>query len=163
MGIIVYIKLLNAPHTKMGKILKRGRVVILLAGRRAGKKAIIVKQIDDGKKKRKFGHALVVGVERPARKVSSSMTKKKLHRRATIKPFVKFVNNNHMLATRFIVKEDKDFEFRNSITEEVLEDKTAKKEMLKTVKAKLQQRFLNPEGAGERQSTADFLFSKLRF
>merc|ERR1711915_997471 len=148
---IVYIKLLNAPHTKMGKILKRGRVVILLAGRRAGKKAIIVKQIDDGKKKRKFGHALVVGVERPARKVSSSMTKKKLHRRATIKPFVEFV------------KEDKDFEFRNSITEEVLEDKTAKKEMLKTVKAKLQQRFLNPEGAGERQSTADFLFSKLRF
>jgi hypothetical protein len=30
--------------------MKAGRVVILLAGRHAGKKAIIVKQYDDGKK-----------------------------------------------------------------------------------------------------------------
>jgi ribosomal protein L14E/L6E/L27E len=30
--------------------MKRGRIVILLAGRRAGMKAIIVKQNDDGKK-----------------------------------------------------------------------------------------------------------------
>jgi len=101
----------------MGKILKRGRVVILLAGRRAGKKAIIVKQIDEGKKKRKFGHALVVGIERPARKVTRSMTQKKLKRRATIKPFVKYVNNNHMLATRFLVKEDKDFDFDAKVKE----------------------------------------------
>jgi len=30
--------------------MRKGRVVILLAGRRAGKKAIIVKQNDEGKK-----------------------------------------------------------------------------------------------------------------
>jgi ribosomal protein L14E/L6E/L27E len=30
--------------------MKKGRVVILLAGRQAGKKAVIVKQTDDGKK-----------------------------------------------------------------------------------------------------------------
>lgn len=30
--------------------MKKGRVVILLAGRRAGKKAIIVKPLDEGKK-----------------------------------------------------------------------------------------------------------------
>jgi ribosomal protein L14E/L6E/L27E len=30
--------------------MRKGRVVILLAGRRAGKKAIIVKPVDDGKK-----------------------------------------------------------------------------------------------------------------
>merc|ERR1711934_67871 len=160
---IVYFKLFVASHIKMGKILKRGRVVILLAGRRAGKKAIIVKQIDEGKKKRKFGHALVVGIERPARKVTSSMSKKKLTRRATIKPFVKYVNNTHLLATRFIVKEDKDFEFRNSITEDQLENPTTRKELLKSIKTKLQTRFLAPEGPGERQSTADFFFSKLRF
>jgi ribosomal protein L14E/L6E/L27E len=34
--------------------MKPGRIVILLAGRHAGKKAIIVKQQDDGKKVR-FG------------------------------------------------------------------------------------------------------------
>ena len=36
----------------MGKIMKQGRVVILLAGRYAGKKAVVVKQYDEGKKVR---------------------------------------------------------------------------------------------------------------
>lgn len=36
--------------------MKPGRVVILLAGRHAGKKAIIVRQHDDGKKVRTFAH-----------------------------------------------------------------------------------------------------------
>merc|ERR1712127_330596 len=160
---IVYIKLLERIKNTMGKILKRGRVVILLAGRRAGKKAVIIKQVDEGKKKRKFGHALVVGIERTARKIASGMSKKKITKRASIKPFVKYVNNTHLLATRFIVKDDKDFDFRSQITEEQLENPQTRKEMLKSVKAKMQQRYLNPEGAGERQSTADFFFSKLRF
>jgi ribosomal protein L14E/L6E/L27E len=30
--------------------MKAGRIVILLAGRRAGKKAVIVKQFDEGKR-----------------------------------------------------------------------------------------------------------------
>merc|ERR1712127_199712 len=114
---IVYIKLLERIKNTMGKILKRGRVVILLAGRRAGKKAVIIKQVDEGKKKRKFGHALVVGIERTARKITSGMSKKKITKRASIKPFVKYVNNTHLLATRFIVKDDKDFDFRSQITE----------------------------------------------
>ena len=40
--------------------MKAGRVVILLAGRHAGKKAIIVKQYDDGKKVR-FSSSLKMG------------------------------------------------------------------------------------------------------
>jgi large subunit ribosomal protein L27e len=42
--------------------MKPGRIVVLLAGRRAGTKAVIVKQFDDGKKSKKFSHALVAGV-----------------------------------------------------------------------------------------------------
>ena len=120
--------------------LKKGRVVILLAGRRAGKKAIIVKQVDEGKKKRKFGHALVVGVERPPRKITNKMSKKRVQRRAHIKPFVKYVNNTHLLATRFIVKDDKDLDFKNSVTDEALENKEARTAMKKTIKAQLEQR-----------------------
>lgn len=37
---------------------KSGKVVVVLAGRYAGKKAIIVKATDDGTKDRKFGHAI---------------------------------------------------------------------------------------------------------
>jgi len=55
-----------------------GRVVILLAGRRAGKKAVIVKANDNDKKKGKnFGYALVAGVERYPLKVTKRMVKNK--------------------------------------------------------------------------------------
>ena len=146
----------------MGKILKRGRVVILLAGRRAGKKAIIMKPIEDGKKKRKFGHCLVVGVEKPPRQISKKMSKKKLTRKARVKPFVKYVNNTHLLATRFLVKDDGDFDFKSIVSEESLENPEARKTMIKSLKAKMEERFLNPT-TGDKQDTADFLFKKLRF
>ena len=60
--------------------MKPGRVVILLAGRRAGKKAVIVKQFDEGKKGKTFGHALVAGVERAPLRVTRRMSQKKIKR-----------------------------------------------------------------------------------
>jgi len=118
--------------------MKKGRVVILLAGRRAGKKAIVIKQIDEGKKSRKFGHALVVGIEKSPKKVTKRMSDKKIERKLRVKPFVKFVNYNHLLATRFTVKED--FDFKNIVTEEACEAPEERKAMIKALKAKLQER-----------------------
>jgi large subunit ribosomal protein L27e len=40
----------------MGKFIKPGKVVLVLAGRYAGKKAIVVKTFDEGTKDREFGH-----------------------------------------------------------------------------------------------------------
>ena len=45
------------------------KVVILLTGRYAGKKAVIVKNFDDGTASRTYGHALVVGLAKEPRKV----------------------------------------------------------------------------------------------
>ena len=118
--------------------MKRGRVVILLAGRHSGKKAIVVKQIDEGKKNRKFGHALVAGIERSPKKVTKRMSQKKLDRKTKVKPFVKYVNYTHLLATRFTVKED--FDFKNIVTDEALENPVARKEACKALKAKLEDR-----------------------
>jgi len=61
----------------------------MLNGRFAGKKAVVVKTWDDGSKvgkwfvyllskDRKFGHALVAGIERYPRKVTSAMNTKKI-------------------------------------------------------------------------------------
>ena len=50
----------------------------MLAGRHAGKKAIIVKQHDDGKKDKRFAHALVAGIERNPLKVTKRMSDKKV-------------------------------------------------------------------------------------
>ena len=118
--------------------MKKGRVVILLAGRHSGKKAIIVKQNDEGAKNRKFGHALVAGIERSPKKVTKRMSSKKIERKTRVKPFVKYVNYTHLLATRFTVKED--FDFKNIVTSEALDAPEERKNMIKALKAKLEER-----------------------
>jgi large subunit ribosomal protein L27e len=119
--------------------MKAGRVVILLAGRRAGKKAVIVKQFDEGKKGKAFPHALVAGVERAPMKVAKKMSKKKIARRSTLKPFVKIVNYNHILPTRFLVTGEfaakEGSELKTVVTEDKYSNKESRKNLKKEVKA----------------------------
>jgi large subunit ribosomal protein L27e len=49
--------------------MQAGKVVILLTGRYAGKKAVIVKNYDDGNSAKPYGHALVCGLSKEPRKV----------------------------------------------------------------------------------------------
>ena len=49
--------------------------MIVLNGRFAGRKAVVIRCFDDGHKERKFGHALVAGIERAPRKVTKKMAK----------------------------------------------------------------------------------------
>ena len=46
-----------------------GKVIVLLTGRYAGKKAVIVKNQDDGTSSRPYGHAIVCGLAKEPRKV----------------------------------------------------------------------------------------------
>ena len=73
----------------MGKIMKSGKVVLVLGGRFAGRKAIIIKNYDEGTPEKPYGHALVAGVDRYPRKVTNKMSKKKVAKRSKIKAFVK--------------------------------------------------------------------------
>lgn len=69
--------------------MKPNKVVLVLSGRYAGRKAIIVKTFDDGSSDKQFGHALVAGIDRYPRKVTGAMGKAKLKKRSKIKPFLK--------------------------------------------------------------------------
>lgn len=73
----------------MVKIMKSGKVVLVLSGRYAGRKAIVMRNFDDGNNEKQYGHALVAGIDRYPRKVHKRMGKAKLHKRSKIKPFVK--------------------------------------------------------------------------
>ena len=77
-----------------------------------------------------------------------------------VKPFVKFVNYNHMMPTRFLMKDD--LEFKNVVTDEKMANADSRKEMKKDLKAMLQDRYAKPQDA-EKQQVTEFLFSKLRF
>lgn len=73
----------------MRKIMKNGKVVIVLCGRYAGRKAVVVKTFDDGTPDKQFGHALIAGIDRYPRKVTKKMGKAKLKKKSKIKPFLK--------------------------------------------------------------------------
>ncbi|KAL1137744.1 hypothetical protein AAG570_009440 [Ranatra chinensis] len=87
----------------MGKIMKSGRVVLVLSGRYAGRKAIILKTYDEGTQEKPYGHALIAGIDRYPRKVHKRMSKKKIAKRSKIKPFLKVMNYNHLMPTRYTV------------------------------------------------------------
>jgi len=118
--------------------MKPGRVVILLSGRRAGKKAVIVKQFDQGKKGKNFAHALVAGVERAPLKVTKRMTKRRVARRSTLKPFAKIVNYNHILPTRFQVTGEfaqAGHELKTIVTEDKMANKETRSKLKQEIKA----------------------------
>merc|ERR1711916_356460 len=79
--------------------LKPGKVVILLAGRYAGRKAVIVRTSDEGTGSRRYGHAVVAGIDRYPLQVTRNMGRKKQAKRSKIKPFIKVVNFTHLMPT----------------------------------------------------------------
>uniref|UniRef100_A0A2K6UW91 60S ribosomal protein L27 n=1 Tax=Saimiri boliviensis boliviensis TaxID=39432 RepID=A0A2K6UW91_SAIBB len=83
----------------MGKFMKPGKVVLVLAGRYSGRKAVIMKNIDDGTSDRPYSHALVAGIDHYPCKVIAAMGKK-IAKRSKIKSFVKVYNYNHLMPTR---------------------------------------------------------------
>merc|ERR1711916_361148 len=91
------------------KFLKSGKVVIVLAGRRAGAQAAIVRVNEKGTKAYPFPHAVVAGLDKYPGKISKKHSQKKLAKRTQIKSFIKVVNFQHLLPTRYSLA---DLEFK---------------------------------------------------
>lgn len=121
----------------MGKFIKSGKVVLVLNGRYAGKKAVIVKNYDDGTTDKPYGHALVAGIARYPLKVTKKMGKKKMAKRSKIKPFVKVYNYNHLMPTRYSVDVNLD---KQIINKDVFRDPALKRKAKREAKAKLEER-----------------------
>lgn len=68
------------------------QVAIVLQGRQAGHKVVVIKQLDEGTKERPYPHAIVAGIERYPLKVTKRMGAKKLAKRSKVKPFIKVRN-----------------------------------------------------------------------
>uniref|UniRef100_A0A0K8TQG6 60S ribosomal protein L27 n=1 Tax=Tabanus bromius TaxID=304241 RepID=A0A0K8TQG6_TABBR len=134
----------------MKKIMKAGKVVIVLGGRYAGRKAIIVKTYDDGTPDKQFGHALIAGIDRYPRKVTKKMGKAKLKKKSKIKPFIKILNYNHLMPTRYTVDLTLD-----KISTKDLKDPAKKKTHRFQTRVKFEERYK----AGKNK----WFFQKLRF
>ena len=165
----------------MKKFLKPGKIVILLTGKYAGKKAVILKVFYEGSKDRKFGHALVAGISRYPRKVAKAMSEARVAKRIRVKPFVKYVNFNHFMPTRYLLRQEqldtkgliKSFESHSQLKKEGEADKQKdplanlefKANLRKEVKKHLEEKY---QGVNLNDNSPDnllvkFLFKPLRF
>merc|ERR1711941_244574 len=117
----------------MGRFIKSGRVVIVTAGKYAGRKAVVVKETNDGTQDRMYGHALVAGIDRYPRKVTKSMGKKKIASR----------NSVDIPVSKEIVNKDS------------LKDSTKKRSAKAHVKAAFEERY--------KTGKNKWFFQKLRF
>jgi large subunit ribosomal protein L27e len=139
-----------------------GKVVIVLSGRHAGKKAVVVKTFDDGNSERRFSHCLIAGLARNPRKVTKAMPKEKVEKRTKqMKPFVKYVNVRHIFPTRYVV----DLDLKKAVDEADLVDAERKVDVKKNLKKIFYERYLNQkEVTSEKKAQgSSYFFQKLRF
>jgi large subunit ribosomal protein L27e len=129
----------------MVKFYKTGKVVLVLNGRYAGHKGIIMKTNYENVKERKYPHCVVVGLARGPRKptkrniaklqakIKELESKKdendKIKALKSFGVFIKTYNMSHLLATRYTVKENfgisKCLENLEKIEKKVKDDKAA--------------------------------------
>lgn len=127
-------------------------LAIVVRGRYAGKKVVIVKAHDEGSKAHKFGHALVAGVERNPSKVSKRAGAKKVAKASKVKPFIKTINYNHLLPTRYTVDVE---EFKSAISTETFDEPSQREEAKKVVKKAFEEKYQSGKNK--------WFFTKLNF
>jgi large subunit ribosomal protein L27e len=149
-------------HFSFVSTTEAGKVVIVLAGSHAGKKAVVVKTFDDGNSDRRFAHCLIAGLARNPRKVTKAMSKEKVEKRSkAMKPFIKYVNVRHIFPTRYVV----DLDLKKAVDEADLVDAERKVDVKKSLKKLFYDRYLNQkEVTSEKKAQGStYFFNKLRF
>ncbi|CAJ0581464.1 unnamed protein product, partial [Mesorhabditis spiculigera] len=136
----------------MGKIMRPGKVVLVLRGKYAGRKAVIVKSYDEGSAERTYPHALVAGINKYPRKVTTRMGKKQQESRNKVKPFVKVLSYTHLLPTRYTL--DVNFE-KAAVNKESLKEPGKKTRACIEAKARFEERY--------KTGKNKWFFTKLRF
>jgi len=136
----------------MVKFLKPGKVAIILSGRFAGKKVVIVRNFDEGTKEHKYGHAIVAGIERYPTKVTKRMGAKRIAKRSRIKPFIKIINYNHLMPTRYLFELD---DIKQIVTPEVFKEPTQRDAAKKALRKSLKEKYTSGKNK--------WFFDKLRF
>lgn len=127
------------------------RVVILLTGRHAGKKAAIVRNYDDGAGGRRYGHALVVGLARAPRKVTRKSSEAKQAKASKLRAFVKVVNYTHVMPTRYTL----DVDLKGAVGADATESSAKRADARKAAKELLEEKFKTGKNR--------WFFTKLRF
>lgn len=94
--------------------------------------------VDNGSKSHPFPHALVAGIERYPLQVTRRMSKARQTKRSKVKPFIKVVNYNHLMPTRYTLELEG---LKNVVTNDTFKEVSAREDAKKTVKKALEERY----------------------
>merc|ERR1712194_651665 len=110
-------------HKKaMVKFLKDGKIVVLLQGRYAGKKAVILKTMDDNTKERPYGHCVVVGVAKTPLPIT------------------------HVMPTRYSVESSMSKALKAALSADTFSEVAVKKKFLKQAQSVFEAKYQEHEG-----------------
>ncbi|EGX95613.1 60S ribosomal protein L27 [Cordyceps militaris CM01] len=122
---------------------------------------VIIQPVDNGNKPHPFGHAVVAGIERYPSKITRRMSKARQEKRSKVKPFIKVINYNHLMPTRYTLELEG---LKGSVTADTFKEVSHREDAKKTVKKALEERY----SSGKNRwfftplSTFFFFFCSLR-
>lgn len=104
---------------------------------------------------------VVAGIARNLRTVKRRINKKKFIKKTGVKPFLKTVNQNHVIPTRFIVN---DFDFKE-LKEDTLKSAEGRDAAKKDIRKRFSETYRNLPNpkTNEKAHNVRFFFSRLRF
>ena len=88
------------------------------------------------------------------------MSEKKVSRRSKVKPFVKMVNYNHMLPTRYTLAQT-DLDLKGVVDVEKMATQESRKEVKRELRKVFNEKYQKP--TEDTKSHTEFFFKKLRF
>ena len=113
---------------------------------------VIIQPIDSGTKSHPFSYALVAGIERYPSKVTRRMGKKRVEKRSKVKPFIKMINYNHLMPTRYTLELEG---LKGVISNDTFKEVSQREDAKKNVKKALEERYLSGKNR--------WFFTALRF
>ncbi len=87
-----------------------------------------------------YPHALVAGIERYPGKVTRRMGKDRVAKRSKVKPFIKVINYNHLMPTRYMLELEG---LKGVVTNDTFKEVSQREEAKKVVKKTLEERYLS--------------------
>jgi large subunit ribosomal protein L27e len=99
---------------------------------------VIVQPQDAGNKSHPYPHALVAGIERYPQQITRRMSKARQTKRSKVKPFIKVINYNHLMPTRYTLELEG---LKGVITADTFKEVSQREDAKKTVKKALEERY----------------------
>lgn len=99
---------------------------------------MIIQPVDNGSKTHPYGHALVAGIERYPSKITRRMSKTRQEKRSKVKPFIKVINYNHLMPTRYTLELEG---LKSVLNADTFKEVSQREDAKKTVKKVLEERY----------------------